>query len=73
MPALGERAVVLGASMGGLLAARVLADFFGAVTVIERDELPDDPINRRGYRRVGMFMLFCRAVLRPWMSSSPGF
>ena len=44
----GERAVVLGASMGGLLAARVLADFFRTVTVIERDELPDDPVNRRG-------------------------
>ncbi|WP_156690486.1 FAD-dependent oxidoreductase [Mycobacterium sp. Marseille-P9652] len=48
MPILGERAVVLGASMGGMLAARVLADFFGAVTVIERDELPDDARNRRG-------------------------
>jgi 2-polyprenyl-6-methoxyphenol hydroxylase-like FAD-dependent oxidoreductase len=45
---LGERAVVLGASIGGLLAARVLADFFRTVTVIERDELPDDPVNRRG-------------------------
>jgi 2-polyprenyl-6-methoxyphenol hydroxylase-like FAD-dependent oxidoreductase len=48
MPVLGERAVVLGASMGGLLAARVLADFFRTVTVVERDELPDDPANRRG-------------------------
>src|SRR5947209_2123533 len=48
MPVLGERAVVLGASMGGLLAARVLADFFDTVTVFERDELSDDPVNRRG-------------------------
>jgi 2-polyprenyl-6-methoxyphenol hydroxylase-like FAD-dependent oxidoreductase len=48
MPVLGERAVVLGASMGGLLAARVLADFYRTVTVIERDELPDDPVTRRG-------------------------
>jgi len=48
MSRLGERAIVLGASMGGLLAARVLADFFGTVTVVERDELPDDPANRRG-------------------------
>src|SRR5258705_115951 len=48
MPVLGERAVVLGASMGGLLAARVLADFFETVTVVERDVLPDDPANRRG-------------------------
>jgi 2-polyprenyl-6-methoxyphenol hydroxylase-like FAD-dependent oxidoreductase len=49
MTGLGERAVVLGASMGGLLAARVLADFFETVTVVERDALPDDdPAVRRG-------------------------
>src|ERR1700758_976459 len=48
MAELGERALVLGAGMGGLLAARVLADFFGTVTVIERDELPDGPAIRRG-------------------------
>jgi 2-polyprenyl-6-methoxyphenol hydroxylase-like FAD-dependent oxidoreductase len=48
MPVLGERAVVLGASMGGLLAARVLADCYRTVTVVERDFLPDDPANRRG-------------------------
>ena len=33
MPELGERVVVLGASMGGLLAARVLADFYRTVDV----------------------------------------
>jgi 2-polyprenyl-6-methoxyphenol hydroxylase-like FAD-dependent oxidoreductase len=48
MPELGERAVVLGASMGGLLAARVLSDFFRTVTVVERDVLPDNPADRRG-------------------------
>jgi len=48
MAKLGEHAVVLGASMGGLLAARVLADFYDDVTVVERDVLPDDPVNRRG-------------------------
>src|ERR1700752_5229798 len=44
----GGHAVVLGASMGGLLAARVLADFYDRVTVVERDTLPADPLNRRG-------------------------
>src|ERR1700748_3450673 len=44
----GKQAVVLGASMGGLLAARVLAEFFETVTVVERDELPDDSAVRRG-------------------------
>ena len=48
MAKVGEHAVVLGASMGGLLAARVLADFFRTVTVVERDVLSDDPANRRG-------------------------
>ncbi|WP_206428638.1 FAD-dependent oxidoreductase [Mycolicibacterium stellerae] len=43
-----DRAVVLGASMGGLLAARVLADYFRVVTVVERDVLPRAPMNRRG-------------------------
>jgi 2-polyprenyl-6-methoxyphenol hydroxylase-like FAD-dependent oxidoreductase len=45
---LGERAVVCGAGMGGLLAARVLSDFYGTVTVVERDTLPDAAEQRRG-------------------------
>ncbi|MDP7701602.1 NAD(P)/FAD-dependent oxidoreductase [Mycobacterium sp. TY815] len=44
----GGDAVVLGASMGGLLAARVLADYYDRVTIVERDVLPEDPVNRRG-------------------------
>ncbi|MEV3960320.1 2Fe-2S iron-sulfur cluster-binding protein [Nocardia sp. NPDC050193] len=45
-PARG-RAVVLGASMGGLLAARVLGESFAEVLVIERDDL-SAPGDRRG-------------------------
>jgi len=48
MTKLGQHAIVLGASMGGMLAARVLADFYQTVTVVERDALSDDPTNRRG-------------------------
>ncbi|MCZ8382155.1 2-polyprenyl-6-methoxyphenol hydroxylase-like oxidoreductase [Mycobacterium sp. CPCC 205372] len=48
MDRIGGRAVVLGASMGGLLAARVLADLYDSVTVVERDVLPDGAANRRG-------------------------
>jgi 2-polyprenyl-6-methoxyphenol hydroxylase-like FAD-dependent oxidoreductase len=44
----GEHAVVLGASVAGMLAARVLADYFDTVTVVERDILGDGPDNRRG-------------------------
>lgn len=44
----GNRAVVVGASVAGLLAARILADGFQRVTVIERDEFPDRPMSRDG-------------------------
>jgi NADPH-dependent 2,4-dienoyl-CoA reductase/sulfur reductase-like enzyme len=44
----GDRAVVLGASMAGLLAARVLADAYAQVTVIDRDPLPEASTHRRG-------------------------
>jgi 2-polyprenyl-6-methoxyphenol hydroxylase-like FAD-dependent oxidoreductase len=48
MAKIGDHAVVLGASMAGLLAARALSDFFDTVTVVERDILPDNCANRRG-------------------------
>jgi 2-polyprenyl-6-methoxyphenol hydroxylase-like FAD-dependent oxidoreductase len=41
-------AVVIGASMAGLLAARVLGDHFPRVTVVERDRLPPGPAFRPG-------------------------
>ena len=44
----GERAVVLGGSLAGLLAARVLADAYAQVTVVDRDELPEASTHRRG-------------------------
>lgn len=44
----GQRAVVCGAGMGGLLAARVLSEFYETVTLVERDKLPDATAPRRG-------------------------
>jgi hypothetical protein len=41
-------AVVMGAGMAGLLAARVLADHFEQVTMVDRDRFPDGPGFRRG-------------------------
>lgn len=46
--AVGDHAVVVGASVAGLFAARVLSDGFKRVTVIERDPLPDEPVARCG-------------------------
>lgn len=44
----GRTAVVCGASMAGLFAARVLAEFFESVLVIERDELAGGVSHRPG-------------------------
>ena len=44
----GKHAVVLGGSMAGMLAARVLAETFSEVTIVERDRYPDSPQGRRG-------------------------
>jgi flavin-dependent dehydrogenase len=41
-------AVVIGAGMAGLTAARVLADRFARVTVVDRDSLPAEAESRRG-------------------------
>ncbi len=43
-----DRAVVIGASMAGLLAARVLSESFARVTVLDRDSLPATAAPRRG-------------------------
>jgi hypothetical protein len=45
---IGKRAVVIGAGMGGLAAARAVADHFEEVIVLERDGLPADAIPRNG-------------------------
>ncbi len=43
-----SHAIVVGASLTGLIAARVLSDRFDEVTIVDRDELPTAIDNRRG-------------------------
>ena len=45
---IGERAVVLGGGLAGLLAARVLADAYEHVSLVDRDALGTDVAPRRG-------------------------
>jgi 2-polyprenyl-6-methoxyphenol hydroxylase-like FAD-dependent oxidoreductase len=45
---IGRQALVLGAGMGGLTAARALADHFERVVILERDALPEHPEDRPG-------------------------
>jgi 2-polyprenyl-6-methoxyphenol hydroxylase-like FAD-dependent oxidoreductase len=40
---LGEQAVIIGGSLAGLMTARVLADYFESVTVLERDHIEPGP------------------------------
>ena len=47
MRRIGEHAVVIGGSLGGLLTARVLAERYDRVTVVDRDALPHDLEGRR--------------------------
>ncbi|MEQ9236680.1 FAD-dependent oxidoreductase [Coleofasciculus sp. E2-BRE-01] len=43
-----QKVIVIGGSIAGLLTARVLADHFDQVTIIERDRVPEQPESRAG-------------------------
>ncbi len=45
--AAGDHAIVIGSGIAGLFAARVLADRFDRVTMLERDTIPDGPEVRK--------------------------
>ena len=44
----GNHAIVIGASVAGMLAASALSESFDRVTVYDRDDLPDKPEPRKG-------------------------
>jgi 2-polyprenyl-6-methoxyphenol hydroxylase-like FAD-dependent oxidoreductase len=48
MRRIGERAVVLGAGVAGLVAGRVLSDGYDEVRIVDRDPLPATAEHRRG-------------------------
>jgi 2-polyprenyl-6-methoxyphenol hydroxylase-like FAD-dependent oxidoreductase len=48
MPPFAEHAVVIGAGMGGLAAAKAVAPYFDKVTVLDRDALPEGADVRPG-------------------------
>src|SRR5436305_7293634 len=45
---MGDTALVIGGGFAGMLAARVLADFFDKVIICEKDILANDSLPRRG-------------------------
>jgi 2-polyprenyl-6-methoxyphenol hydroxylase-like FAD-dependent oxidoreductase len=48
LPSLRHRAIAIGGSIAGLLAARILSDYFEQVIVLDRDRLPTTSSPRRG-------------------------
>jgi len=68
-----DRAVVLGGSVAGLLAASVLADSYRSVVVVERDVLPPHPDHRRGVPHGRHVHGFLPSGLRLMEELLPGF
>ncbi|MDB5054451.1 MAG: monooxygenase FAD-binding protein [Bacilli bacterium] len=45
---LHKHAIVIGGSMSGMLAAKVLSGHFEKVTILEKDNIPEHPVYRKG-------------------------
>ena len=61
-PSSGTHAVVIGGSLAGLMAARVLSDHFSRVTILERDAYLMPLSFARAYRKRAMCMCcYCAA------------
>jgi deazaflavin-dependent oxidoreductase (nitroreductase family) len=71
--AVNSTAVVVGASVGGLAAARALSDHYGSVIVLERDELPDGNAPRQGVPQGVHSHVLLAAGLREFERLLPGF
>ncbi len=73
MDRLGNRAVVIGASMAGLPVGRVLADRYKEVVIIDRDTLPDQPRDRKGVPQGRHVHALLPGGLRALEELFPGF
>jgi 2-polyprenyl-6-methoxyphenol hydroxylase-like FAD-dependent oxidoreductase len=65
-------AIVIGGSMAGLWAARVLTDHFDRVTVIDRDRFPEQPEVRKGVPQAHHFHLLLARGLQILEQLFPG-
>jgi 2-polyprenyl-6-methoxyphenol hydroxylase-like FAD-dependent oxidoreductase len=69
----GRHAVVIGASVAGLLAARVLSEAYERVTIVERDELPRVGEGRKAVPQGRHAHALLAAGLRAMEELLPGF
>src|SRR6516162_9563385 len=70
---IGKQAVVVGAGMAGLPAARALADYFEQVVVLERDTLPVGASHRTGTPQGRLTHLLLGGGQRALGELFPGF
>ncbi len=70
---IARRAVVVGSGMAGLFSARVLADHFDEVVLIDRDDVPDSPVTRDGVPQSKHFHALLPGGLNIANELFPGF
>jgi hypothetical protein len=70
---LGQHAVVIGGSLAGLMTARVLADYFDAVTVLERDHIEPRPALHKSIPQGNHLHGLLRGGQQVMSSLYPGF
>jgi 2-polyprenyl-6-methoxyphenol hydroxylase-like FAD-dependent oxidoreductase len=68
-----EKAAVVGSGMGGLVTARVLADHFESVVLIDRDSIPEKPVIRAGVPQGNHFHGILPGGLNVMCNLFPGF
>jgi 2-polyprenyl-6-methoxyphenol hydroxylase-like FAD-dependent oxidoreductase len=70
---IGRHAIVVGAGIGGLTAAKALSSSFETVTVLERDALPSAPIARSGTPQARQIHVLLRGGLDALSGLLPDF
>lgn len=69
----GDHAIVVGGSVAGLLSARVLADAFKTVSIIEKDPLSDEPTVRPGVPQASHIHVMHEAGRKTLEDLFPGY
>lgn len=70
---LGDRAIVVGAGIAGLLSARVLSDWFDEVVLLDGDDIPQEPGTRSGVPQGKHFHALLQGGMQVASELFPGF